>query len=223
MTRPRPQVFQPFHPSNIKRFPLQEEQRREIAAALGLSKLPSLVAALLELEIGTYKQLSSRPKVTPKRTIAAIDNAQEAGLEFEKALRQFTDIARSGVDAPTYFALTEFAGACSAAISTFLAKAGARKKELAKGSPPKIENQPLQELCGRLQTLFEATQEAKQGESGEKRLIGFVLTVLEAANVPCEDYRLHPSRLKRLFHPSAKSPLMLLGRDLRQAIIEAVE
>jgi hypothetical protein len=221
MTRPRPQVFQPFHPTNIKRFPLQEEHRREIAAALGLSKLPSLVAALLELEIWAYKKLSRRAEVTPKRTIAAIDKAREAGLEFEKALRQFTDIARSGVDAPTYFALTEFAGACSGAISTFLAKAGARKKELAKA--PKIENQPLRELCGRLQTLFEATQEAKQGESGEKRLIGFVLTVLEAANVPCEDYRLHPSRLKRLFRPSTKSPLMLLGRELRQAIIEAVE
>jgi hypothetical protein len=223
MSRLRPQVFEPFHPSEIKPYPLQKEQRKTIATALGLSRLPRLMATLLELEIGTYKKLSSRREITPGQVIAAIDKAQEVGLEFEKALRAFTDIACSGVDATTYFALTEFASSCRGSVFTFFAKAENQKKRLNGNPPPRIKNQPLQGLCDRLRVLFEAVQEVRQKEPSRKELVDFVLAILEAADIPCVDYRLHPARLERFFRAGAKgSSLKSLGSELRQEIKEAV-
>jgi hypothetical protein len=157
------------------------------------------MAKTLECNIGIYKTNSRLGvKATLGSTIAAIDAVLDAAAAFEIALAHFTSPQRSAIGQGTYFDLVQFAAPLLGCLHTFRAKASAKKKELA-GHPPLPKKSHLAQLCLLLRAIYEAVQEAKRTEPKQKVLHAFTLAVLEAANIPRENYHGNPSRLRKLF------------------------
>jgi hypothetical protein len=183
-------------------FELSDDVRREIAAALGLSKLPPLMATVLEYNIGNYKtNTRQKVKATLGRTIAAIDEVLNAADAIEEALKPFTCPQRSGLGQGTYNALVPFATPLLGDLRTFRHKAKAQRKELDQ-SPPLPKNPQLRQLCLLLRAIYEAVQEARAAIN-EKELRAFALVILGAADIPRKDYgdyHIHPERLTELFN-----------------------
>lgn len=193
----------PIPPARCGRVPLEPfclstEDREKIASVLGLPGLPPSAVLCIEHGIALYKMLSSLPAKTVGQNIAAIDEALKGADKFETALRRFADI-ESGVGAGTFQFLNPFASICLVAMNDFRVAAQAKKQELRQVR--RLRPAPLGGLCAWLRLPFDATEEVKQNNSGNKveRLRAFGRAVFEVADIPCHDYYAHPSRMDQLF------------------------
>jgi hypothetical protein len=165
-------------PAIPKPFKLSDDAHKEIAEALGLPKLPPLMATNLEYNIGNYKtNTRHKVKATLGRTIAAIDKALIAADAFEKALMPFTCPQRSRLGQGTYHALAPVATPLLGYLRTYRHKAKAQREKLGE-HPPLPKNPQLVILCLWLRAIYEAVQEAREAAMDEKGLLTFARTVL---------------------------------------------
>jgi hypothetical protein len=74
-----------------------------------------------------------------------------------------------------------------------------RKEELLRRKRFGAEHGALGGLCALVRFLFGIDQEARDAEPRKNLLRKFALAVLQAADIPCDDYRVHPSRMDKLF------------------------
>jgi hypothetical protein len=191
-------------PVIAERFELSADNRRDIAAALGLPGLPPPIVRTLEAGIARYKMQSRLPFVTVGKNVAAINEALEALDAAEKALRPFRDTSHSGVGSKTVHALNSSACEVHASIRKFRIEAQARREELRRYKRFGAEHGPLGGLCALVRFVFEIVQEAREAEPKKKLLRTFALAVLQAADIPCDDYHIHPSRMDKLFTPEIR-------------------
>jgi hypothetical protein len=193
-----------FCPAITKPFELSDDARGEIAAALGLPGLPPPIVRTLEAGIARYKMQSRLPFVTVGENVAAIDEALKTFDATEKALRPFWDASHSGVGSKTVHALNPSACEVLAAIRKFRIDAQARKEELRRYKRFGAEHGPLGGLCALVRFLFEIVQKAREAEPKNELLRTFARAVLEAADISCDDYHIHPSRMDKLFTPEIR-------------------
>jgi hypothetical protein len=174
----------------------------------------------IEHGIALYKTLSSLPAKTVGQNIAAINEARKAADKFEKTLRRFTDIWRSGVGAGTFNTLNPYAGICLVAMNEFRAAAEVQEKKLRQTG--RLGPAPLGGLGAWLRLVFDATEEVKQDnpENKVERLRAFGRAVFEVADIPCHDYYVHPSRMDPLFNCPLPDGLMRPPAELRQEIAQ---
>jgi hypothetical protein len=201
-------------------FELSSDNRSEIAAALGLPDLPPLMIETIEAAIAVYKMQSGLPTVTVGGNVAAIDEALGKLDAAKKALRPFTDSRHSGVGRKTVLALNVSACEVNSSIRKFRIEAQARKEELRRYKRFRAEHGPLGGLGGYIRFLHDIVRGSSKAGPKRKLLRTFALAVLQAADIPCDDYRVHPSRMDKLFTPEIPdSPqTQLLTARLRQEI-----
>jgi hypothetical protein len=207
----------------LEPFELSTDSRREISAALGLRDLPLSMVRALEARISDYKMQLRLPSVSPGANIAAIDEALNTADAFEAALRPFTDQSHGGAGSKTVHVLRPFARDTLQPIMFRLA-ALARRSELRRYKRFGPEHGPLGGLCALVRFLFEITQEARKAPPKKEHLHSFARAVLQAADISCDNYINHPSRLDKLFTPPIPdSPqTRLFIAELRLEIAELI-
>jgi hypothetical protein len=196
---------------------LHVDDRRKIAAAIGLPDLTPCLLSTIEAGIYRYKLQSRLPAVTAKQNIAAIDAALAALKTAEGALLPFIDVLTSGVGEPTARALNPPALDVKAAISRFREMALSRKDYFLGLPSPGIRDVPLGWLGSLARECFESAMAATDAAPDKERLRTFAIAVFKAAGARCGLFDLHRGRVDK-YLGGISFPETLLADKIRHEV-----
>jgi hypothetical protein len=196
---------------------LHVDDRRKIAATIGLPELTPSLLSTIEAGIYRYKLQSRLPAVTAEQSIAAIDAALAALKTAEGALLPFIDVLTSGVGGPTARALNPPALDVKAAISRFREMALSRKEYLLGLPSPGIRDVPLAWLGSLARFCFESAMADTDAAHDKKRLRTFAIEVFKAAGFRCERFYWHRYRVDK-YLGGISFPETLLADKIRHEV-----
>jgi hypothetical protein len=196
---------------------LHVDDRRKIAAAIGLPDLTPSLLSTIEAGIYRYKLQSRLPAVTAEQNIAAIDAALAALKTAEGALLPFIDVLTSGVGGPTARALNPPALDVKAAISRFREVALSREEYLLGLPSPGIRDVPLAWLGSLARFCFESAMADTDAAPDKERLRTFAIAVFKAAGFRCERFDWHRNRVDK-YLGGISFPETLLADKIRHEV-----
>ena len=181
--------------------PLDELDRRSLAAKLGLHTLPKIMADGIGSAIASFQATRvGCADTTVGNTKAALAELVPGKRDFDAAVRKFANPCY-GVDSQTSARLQPLAAAALAggdAERTALASAAQRRaEELTRHPRIETRTEPMRLFCGVSRLIFDACA-APDLERSRRNCRAFVHEMLNISGVDCANFDAHPERLDEL-------------------------
>jgi hypothetical protein len=187
----------------VQPFTIGEAEKRAIARALKLERLPPQIDGAIASAIANYKATATGSSdTTVGNTLAALHELEKEGNAYKKAVARLAD-DRSGVDYVTHSALQSLAKAVletQLGSKEALARA-ARERIRELGQHKRVEpaTESLRQFCGQLRLIFNAaTPHLRQTiatDEAWRNCRRFAMEVFSAAWIEHADFVAHPERL----------------------------
>jgi hypothetical protein len=200
---PRPYAPPPILDPSVQPFTIGEAEKREIARALKLERLPSEIDGVIATAIANYKATAAGSvDTTVGNTLVALRELEKTGHSYRKAVARLAD-DRTGVDYVTHNALQPLAKAVlesqPGATEALASAARERIKELGQHLRVEPATESLRHFCGWLRVIFNAaTPHLRQSittDEAWRNCRSFAMEVFSAAGIEHPDFVAHPERL----------------------------
>ena len=199
---PRPYPPPSLHVRTAQPFTIGEAEKRDIAHALGLERLPPSVAYAIADAIAAYKATAAgSADTTVANTLAALREIEKKGRRYKKGVERLAD-DRSGVDYTTHAAVQPLAKAvlanCPMAREALARAAGSRAGELRKHKRVDPRKESLRFFCGVLRLIFNhaaAPALRCNVDVAWRHCRQFAMEVFVISGIDCANFGAHPERL----------------------------
>jgi hypothetical protein len=200
---PRPYAPPPILDPSVQPFTIGEAEKRAIARALKLERLPSEIDGAIAAAIANYKATATGSRdTTVGNTLVALRELEKTGHSYKKAVARLAD-DRSGIDYVSHSALQHLAKVVlesqPGAKEALASAAHERIKELEQHMRVEPATESLRHFCGWLRVIYNAAtphlSRSITTDEAWRNCRSFAMEVFGAAGIEHPDFGAHPERL----------------------------